>query len=57
MKKHDKENLKREKKIIRENAESDRKSHNRKVNDMPGQYEGIGPQENTAIGYDPLQDI
>jgi len=52
-----KENIKKEKKIVREHAEEDREKHNRRANNMPSQYEGRGPQENTAIGYDPLEDI
>jgi len=30
---------------------------NRSLNNMPGQFEGTGPQENSNVGYDPLKDI
>ncbi len=31
--------------------------HHRDLDDMPSSYRGRGPQENTAIGYDSLEDI
>lgn len=48
---------KAERKIVRKHAEEDREKRTRRSNNMPSQYEGKGPQENTAVGYDPLQDI
>lgn len=31
--------------------------HHRDLDDMPSSYRGRGPQENSAIGYDALEDI
>lgn len=31
--------------------------HNRYLEDMPSSYRGSGPQENSDIGYDALEDI
>jgi len=33
------------------------KKTRRRINNMPSQYEGKGPQQNSAVGYDPLEDI
>lgn len=29
----------------------------RSLDDMPSQYEGEGPQENSDVGYDALEDL
>lgn len=29
----------------------------RSTDDMPSQFDGVGPQENSDIGYDALEDI
>jgi len=31
--------------------------HNRELEDMPSSYRGRGPQENSDIGYDALEDL
>ena len=31
--------------------------HSRILDDMPDSYRGRGPQENSAIGYDALEDL
>lgn len=37
--------------------EENRDREFRSLDDMPDQYEGVGPQENSDIGYDALEDI
>lgn len=43
--------------LIKHKLEEDAKENHRKAHSMPGQFEGRGPQENSALGYDALEDI
>lgn len=51
----EKEQNKKEKEHHKEEEET--RGRRRKANNMPGQFEGRGPQQNSVIGYDPLEDI
>ncbi len=46
-----------EHRIVKKELEEDNKRAKRKSHSMPGQFEGRGPQENSALGYDALEDI
>lgn len=46
----------KEHRLVKEKLEEDKHKH-RRPEDMPGQFTGRGPQENSALGYDALEDI
>lgn len=51
-------NNKTSKEVKKEHIEEETvHKHHRDLDDMPSSYRGRGPQENTAIGYDALEDI
>lgn len=55
----DKDKLAEEKehRLVKEKLEEDNNRGKRKSHNMPGQFSGRGPQENSALGYDALEDI
>lgn len=48
---------KKEEQLTEEALTAERHRHFRESDDMPGQLRGRGPQENSAIGYDALEDL
>jgi len=52
------EKSKEDNRKVNERLDEDREQRpRRKSNNMPDSYQGTGPQENTAAGYDPLENL